>query len=115
MLRLLGSDHENTTFFNKNKELDEWSGRMHYLQQEMARLAEESTAHINEQTKAMEASVSRSEARLRSEVKTIEENITDFKGEIMNELRESEHRLQEMMLRSMNKFLQTLVEDENIA
>lgn len=114
MLRLLGSDHENTSFFNKNKEPDEWSGRMHYLQQEMARHAEESTAHMNEHAKAMEQSVNRSESRLRSEVKTVEQNISDFKGEIMNELRESEQRLQGMMLQSMNQFLRALVEDEHI-
>lgn len=114
MLRLLGSDHENASFFNKNKEHEEWSGRMHYLQQEMARLAEESTAHMNERAKAMEQIVNRSETSLRSEIKTVEESITDFKGEIMNELRESEHRLQEMILQSMNQFLRALVEDEHI-
>lgn len=117
MLRLLGSDQHKTSslFKRKKKEPDEeWSGRVHYLQREMTRLAEESTLVMNENAKALEQNVSSSETRLRSEVKTVEENVVDFKKEIMNELRESEQRMEEMMKQSMNQLFRALSVDEKL-
>lgn len=114
MLRLLGSDRESSSFFKKNGEPDEWSGRAHFLSQEMTRLAEESTAQMKEHAKAMEQSVNLSETRLRSEVSTAEEKITGLKGEILNELRQSEERMQEVMLNFMTDLLQALVGEEEV-
>jgi uncharacterized protein Yka (UPF0111/DUF47 family) len=112
MLRLLGPDKDSSSFFKKNTEHDEWSGRVHFLSQEMTRAAEESSAQMKEHAKAMEQSVNLSETRLRSQVNSVEENISDFKGEILDELRQSERRMQEMMLQSMNDLLRALVGEE---
>lgn len=88
MLHLLGSDRETSTFSsNKRKGGDpdeEWSGRVHYLQREMTRLAEESAMVVSENTKAMEQSI-----------------------------RESEHRMEAMMKESMNQLLQALSTNGN--
>lgn len=112
VLRLLGSDAEKrSNFFSRKKRTDvdeEWSGRVHFLQREMTRLAEESALTMGENVKAIEQNVSSSETRLRSEVKTVEEHVAVLKTEIMNELRSSEQRMEEMMKQSMNQLFQAL-------
>jgi uncharacterized protein Yka (UPF0111/DUF47 family) len=112
ILRLLGSDKDSSSFFKKNVEPDEWSGRVHFLSQEMTRLAEESSTQMKEHAKAMEQSVNLSENRLRSEIDNAEEKINDLKREILSELRRSEERMQEMMLHSMTDLLRILVGQE---
>jgi len=111
LLRLLGSDREKKSAhrIGKSKDPDEeWSGRVHYLQGEMTRLAEESAVMMHDTAKAIEQNVNSSETRLRSEVKTVEDNVSNFKAEIMYEMRQSEQRMEEMMKQSMNQLLQAL-------
>lgn len=115
MLRLLGSDQDgNSHFLKRNKQTtaphpeEEWSGRVHYLQREMMRMSEESSALMKENARALENTVSSSELRLRSEVKTVEDNLTDFKAEIMKEMKQSEQRMENMLKESMNQLLLAL-------
>ena len=110
MLRLLGSKKDDFGLL-KRKEHDDWSGRVHYLQREMSRLAEESNAQMSEHSKAMEQSVMVSESRLHTEIKTVEQNMVDFKTEIMNEVKDSERRMELMVQQSMNQLLRALTED----
>jgi hypothetical protein len=118
MLRLLGGSDKDTRASNifkrkkKSEPDEEWSGRVHYLQREMTRLAEQSSMLMDENAKAVELSVNSSETRLRSEVKTVEDNVTDFKREILNELRQSEQRMEDMLKQSMSQLLQAVSVDE---
>lgn len=117
MLRLLGSNQENSSFFgkrhSKKKEADEWSGRVDYLQHEMARFAEESTLQMANHARAMEQSVANSESRLRSEVKTIDESMSEFRQVLINEMKESEQRMQEVMLQSINQLVRILTDGDD--
>lgn len=117
MLRLLGSGDQDSKapnrFLSRKKGEDpapeeEWSGTVHYLQREMARLADATNIMMNEQATAIEHTVSVSETRLRSEVKTVKDSATDFKKEIMDEMKQSEQRMESMMKESMNQLLLAL-------
>lgn len=109
MRRVLGST-EDTGFSSvgKNGEVDEWRGRVHYMQREMTRLAQESSINAAEQTKALEQHVTGSESRIRGEMIALETQMSDIKTEMLEQLRESERRTDEMIRHNMNELLRTL-------
>eukprot|EP00980_Cylindrotheca_fusiformis_P018831 scaffold6276_cov138-Cylindrotheca_fusiformis.AAC.18 len=74
MLRILGTSKSNVNGgFKKRSDINDWSGRVHYLQQEIARIAKEQTALSMEHAKSMEKLISLSEERIRTEINDLHE------------------------------------------
>ena len=89
MLHLLGASrgivHDGP--FHKGDATEDWNGRVHYIQREMNRHAEESAAHAQEQSKAMESYVTQSEVRLRGEMDKLEESFRDLRNSVLSEVK----------------------------
>jgi hypothetical protein len=89
MLRLLGASRGivQDSPFHKGDATEDWNGKVHYIQREMTRHAEESAAHVQEQSKAMESFVTQSEVRLRGEMDRLEESFRDLRNSVLNEVK----------------------------
>jgi hypothetical protein len=89
MLRLLGASRDITQDgpFHTGDATEDWSGRVHYIQREMTRHAEESAVHAQEQSKAMESFVTQSEVRLRGEMDKLEESFRVLRHSVMDEVK----------------------------
>ena len=88
MLRLLGTSHKIPDGgLQKKRDIEEWTGRVNYLQREMTRIADEAERRANDQTKVMENLVSLSETRLRGEMVKLEESFLDLKQSLLEEVK----------------------------
>mmetsp|Transcript_8811 Transcript_8811/g.13650 ORF Transcript_8811/g.13650 Transcript_8811/m.13650 type:complete len:242 (-) Transcript_8811:25-750(-) len=74
MLRLLGTSETNS--FAPN-EVDEWKGRVHHLQREMTKIANETAATTKQLLRAVEDRVVESEERILRQVSGLENRILD--------------------------------------
>jgi hypothetical protein len=83
LLRLLGASRGAPL---KKRDEDEWNGRVHYLQREMSRNAEEQAAQAVEQSKSMENLVNASESRLWAQLSVLEEDFRSLKNCLMDEV-----------------------------
>lgn len=81
MLRLLFDSERKR---NANK-INDWRGRVHHLQEEMARIAKEHNALALEQSKTMENMMSISEARIRTEINDLHESIGSLRKAVLGE------------------------------
>lgn len=88
MYRLLGTSQETTL----SGETDEWRGRLNYLQKEMERIAEESSACVANQIKCMEHNMAVNENQVQSEMSNLEGGMSELRREIMTELKGIEAR-----------------------
>jgi hypothetical protein len=86
MLRLLGASRESDGELKKG-EHDEWNGRVHYLQHQMERIAEEQNTFAAEQSRSMETLVSLSESRLRAELSILEDNFLCLRHTLTDEVK----------------------------
>jgi hypothetical protein len=89
MRRLLGASRGiiQDGPFHKGDATEDWNGRVHYIQREMTRHAEESAVHVQEQSKTMESFVTQSEVRLRGEMDRLEESFRDLRNSVLNEVK----------------------------
>lgn len=85
---------------------DEWRGRVHHIQCEMGRLADESARKAQAHRKSIEQHVSISETHIRGEMSNLDERMVRFKNEVVQELRESERRTEDMIRSSLEQMLQ---------
>eukprot|EP00957_Ditylum_brightwellii_P206509 15348769-Ditylum_brightwellii.AAC.1 len=99
MMRFLGMTEENSL---KNPDMEEWQGRVLYLQREMARVTKESTAKVKADVKALDHDM-RSAMEIR---------IAESEAAIMAELKASEKRIEEMMNNNM-KYIASIIQEAN--
>jgi hypothetical protein len=91
MLRLLGTSRDSQVDRRKARgEIDDWNGRVDYLQREMTHIAEQQKSLAVELSKSTENLVSQSEARLQAELCMIEQNFSYLKGCMLNEVKEAQ-------------------------
>lgn len=75
MLRLLGASRNPSLEADfKRNDINDWSGRVHFLQQEMSKIAKEQTSLSMEHAKTMENLISLTESRLRMEINDLHEH-----------------------------------------
>lgn len=86
MLHLLGASRES---YSKKMGHDayEWKGRVHYLQEQMNRIATEHRDIASQQSRAMENMVNQSESRLKAEIDLLESNFLSLKHSILDEVK----------------------------
>jgi hypothetical protein len=89
MLHLLGASQGiiQDGSYHKGDATEDWNGRVHYIQREMTRHAEESAVHTGEQSKAMESFVAQSEVRLRGEMDKLEESFRVLRNSVLDEVK----------------------------
>ena len=88
ILRLLGTSRDGRLDDRVKKHYtDEWNGRVHYLQREMERIADEQAAQTAEQAKSVENLVNMSESRLWTQLSVLEEDFRALKNSLMDEVK----------------------------
>jgi len=88
MLHILGRDSKIPGPFRK-KGMEDWHGRVNFLQEEMERLVSEQSRLATEHAKTLEAMVNSSELRLRAELNLIDDNFNSLKSTIVDEIKGS--------------------------
>lgn len=90
VLRLLGASRgRRLDDPRKKRYFNEWNGRVHYLQREMSRIAEEQTAQVEEQNRHMESLISSSESRLWTHLLALEEDMRLLRANLVDAMKET--------------------------
>lgn len=87
MLRLLGVPSDPNDPHYQGSDDHGWNGKVHYLQKEMKRIADEHRALANQQARIMEHLVTQTEVRLKAEFELLEDSFVVLRDSLLVEMK----------------------------